>query len=148
MSVQEKRSLVVLLCNVLGMGLYALYVYHKYQGQILSSPNDFKFWGKTFLIMIPVMIAVHIIGQIVFAIINKIITNEDIPAITDERDKLVELKAIRVSHWIFGLGFVLAMGSQAIGMQPWVMFVTLISSCFVSSILEEGTKIFLYRRGV
>lgn len=148
MSFQEKRSLVVLICTILGMGLYSLYLFNKYQDQILSSPNDFKFWGKSFLIMIPVLIAVHIIGQIVFAIINKIVTNEDMPTITDERDKLIELKAIRISHWVFGLGFVLAMGSQAIGMQPWVLFITLISSCFVSCVLEESTKIYLYRRGV
>jgi len=100
------------------------------------------------MILIPLAIVVEIIIHIVFAIINKIVTNEDIPEIEDERDKLIELKSIRISHWIFTLGFMLAMGSQAIGMQPWVMFITLIASGFLSGIISEAVKIFYYRRGV
>jgi hypothetical protein len=46
------------------------------------------------------------------------VTNEDMPTTDDERDKLIELKSIRISHWIFTIGFMLAMGSQAIDMKP------------------------------
>ncbi|MBI5540220.1 MAG: hypothetical protein HY951_09200 [Bacteroidia bacterium] len=109
--------------------------------------NDFKFWGKAFLILIPVAILAQIIIYIVFAIINKMITNEDIPNLSDERDKLIDLKAIRISHWIFTLGFMLAMGSQAIGMQPYIMFVVLIFSGFASSIIAEIAKLYFYRKG-
>ena len=84
---------------------------------------------------------------IVFAIINKMVTNEDIPTFSDERDKLIDLKAIRISHWMFTLGFMLAMGSQAIGMQPYVMFVVLIFSGFASSITAEIAKLYFYRKG-
>lgn len=147
MSYQEKKSLVFLISMILIYGFYSLYVLNRYEDTILSTPNDFNFWGKIFLILIPVIIIVNIFIFIIFSIINKIVTNEDAPSFSDERDKLIELKAIRVSHWIFGLGFFLAMGSQAIGMQPWVMFITLISSCFVSTIISEITKIFLYRKG-
>ena len=60
----------------------------------------------------------QIIIHIIFAIINKMVTNEDMPTTDDERDKLIELKSIRISHWIFTIGFMLAMGSQAIDMKP------------------------------
>jgi hypothetical protein len=83
----------------------------------------------------------------VFAIINKIATNEDIPVISDERDKLIELKAVRISHWIFIFGFMLSMGSQAFGMQPWVMFITLVFSGFVASVISEIARIIYYRKG-
>jgi hypothetical protein len=46
------------------------------------------------------------------------VTNEDMPTTDDERDKLIELKSTRISHWIFTIGFMLAMGSQAIDMKP------------------------------
>lgn len=90
----------------------------------------------------------QIIIHIIFAIINKIVTNEDISSITDERDKLIELKAIRISHWIFIFGFLLSMGSQAVGMQPWVMFITLIFSGFIAAIVSEIAKIYFYRKGI
>ena len=148
MSFQEKRSFVFLINMILILGLYSLYVYYKYQDTIVSNPNDFMFWGKAFFILIPVSIVANIIIIIIFSIINKIITGEDIPTVTDERDKLIELKAIRISHWTFILGFLLSMGSQAIGMQPWVMIVTLVASGFVSAIADEIAKIYLYQKGV
>jgi hypothetical protein len=147
MSYQEKRSLVSLIGTILVLGLYGLYVYHKYQDVILIMNNDFRFWGKAFFILIPVMIVAQIIIQIVFTIINKIVTNEDMPTFSDERDKLIELKAIRISHWVFTLGFLLSMGTQAIGMQPWVMFITLVVSGFLAACTTEIIKIYLYRKG-
>lgn len=148
MSYQEKKALVFLISNVLSLGFYSLYVFNKYNDIILNTPNDFHFWAKTFFIFIPVSIAGCIIVFIIFNIINKIVTNETIPFISDERDKLIELKAIRISQWIFILGFILTMGSQLIGMQPYVMFLTLIGSCFVSSCVSEISKFIMYRKGV
>lgn len=144
---REKQIIVSLISTVLILGFYSLYVYHRYLAGNMDLINDFKFWGKAFLILIPVTIVAQIIIHIVFFIVNKIVTNEDVPEITDERDKLIELKAIRISHWVFVFGFLLAMGSQAIGMKPWVMFLLLISSGFVSSLASEMAKIYYYRRG-
>jgi hypothetical protein len=148
MSIQEKKSLVFLLSSVLILGFYSLYVFNRYHDNIISNPNDFKFWGKTFLILIPVSIIANIVIIIFFAIINKIVTNEDIPSISDERDKLIELKASRIAHWVFIFGFLISMASQAAGMQPWVMFITLILAGWVATWADEITKIYLYRKGV
>lgn len=147
-SEKEKTILVSVVSMILILGLYSLYVYHKYIAGNPDVINDFKFWGKAFLILIPVTIVSQIIIHIIFAIINKIVTNEDISSITDERDKLIELKAIRISHWIFIFGFLLSMGSQAVGMQPWVMFITLIFSGFIAAIVSEIAKIYFYRKGI
>jgi len=144
---REKQILVSLITTILILGFYSLFVYQKYMVGNMEIINDFKFWGKAFLILIPVTIVAQIIIHIIFFIINKIITNEDIPMINDERDKLIELKAIRISHWVFIVGFLLSMGSQAIGMQPWVMFITLIYSGFIAAIASEIAKIYFYRKG-
>jgi VanZ family protein len=148
MSYQEKRSLVGIISTLLILGFYSLYVFNRYHDIIVNTPNDFKFWGKTFIILIPVQIVAQIIVQIIFTIINKIVTNEDLPTITDERDKLIQLKATRISHATFLIGFLLAMASQAFGMQPWVMFITLVGSGFVAATADEIAKIYLYRKGV
>lgn len=147
MEQKEKSILVSLISSILILGFYSLYVYKKF---ISGSPevlNDFSFWGKAFLILIPVTIVVQIIIQIAFAIIHKISTGEDIATMTDERDKLIELRAIKISHWIFITGFLLAMGSQAIAMPAYTMFILLISSGFASSIISDMVRIYFYRRG-
>lgn len=144
----EKQSIVSIIGSVLVIGFYSLYVYRNYIQADMGLLNDFQFWGKSFLYLIPVAIVVQIVIQILFAIANRIITQEDIPGITDERDKLIELKCIRISHWIFILGFMLSMGSLAMGMNPYVMFLTLISSGFLATLASEVAKIIYYRRGV
>jgi len=143
----EKQSIVSIIGSVLVIGFYSLYVYRNYIQADMGLLNDFQFWGKSFLYLIPVAIVVQIVIQILFAIANRIITQEDIPDITDERDKLIELKCIRISHWIFILGFMLSMGSLAMGMKPYVMFLTLISSGFLATLASEVAKIIYYRRG-
>ena len=144
---KEKQILVSLISSPLILGSYSLYVYQKYVAGNPVVINDFKFWGKAILILIPVSIIAHIIIHIIFVAINKIATNEDVPTITDERDKLIELKGTRVSHWTYSLGFLLSMGSIAIGMQPYVMFILLMASFFVACCAGEITKIVLYRKG-
>jgi hypothetical protein len=148
MSYQEKKALLSMCSSVLIIGIYTGYLWVNYREQIMASPNDFSFWGTAFLILIPVSIGANIVIHIAFAIINKIITNEDAPKITDELDKLIELKAIRTANWTFVLGFFLAMASQAMKMEPYVMFLTLIAAGFAASIAAELTKIYLYRKGV
>jgi cell division protein FtsL len=144
---KEKMTIVLIFNTILIFGAYSLYVYQKYITVNPEIINDFKFWGKAFLFLIPVTIIAQIIIHIIFAIINKIVTNEEISTMNDERDKLIELKAIRVSHWTFTLGFMLAMASQAMGMQPWVMFITLIASGLISALATEIAKLYFYRRG-
>lgn len=144
---KEKQSIISIIGSVLVIGFYSMYVYRNYIQADLELLNDFQFWGKSFLYLIPVAIVVQIVIQIVFAIANRIFTQEDLPNFTDERDKLIELKSIRISHWIFILGFMLAMGSLAMGMKPYVMFLTLISSGFLASLASEIAKIFYYRKG-
>jgi hypothetical protein len=144
---QEKQSIVSIIGSVLVIGFYSMYVYNNYIAGNPEILNDFTFWGKSFLYLIPVGIVVNIVIHIVFAIANRIVTQEDMPCFTDERDKIIELKSIRISHWIFILGFMLAMGSLAFGMKPYVMFLALISSGFLASIAEEVAKIIYYRKG-
>jgi len=144
---KEKAILISTVSSVLVLGCYSLYVYNFYIAENWSIVNDFKFWGKAFLILIPLTIVAQIVIIIIFSILNKIITSEDLHTIADERDKLIELKAIRISHWTFIFGFLLAMGSQAFEMQVWVMFVILILSGFTSSLVSDFAKIYYYRKG-
>lgn len=147
MEQKEKQAAVSIIGSVLIIGLYSKYVYSNYIDGNLQILNDFQFWGKSFLYLIPISIVVQIVIHIVFAILNRIITQEDLSDVTDERDKLIELKSIRISHWTFIIGFMLAMGSLALGMQPYIMFLTLISFGFLASLASEVAKIIYYRKG-
>ncbi len=148
MDIKEKRILISLIGSVLILGFYSWYVYSRYISGNLDILNDFSFWGRSFLILIPVAIITQIVIQIIFAIYIHATSKEEIDPVEDERDKLIELKAIKISHYIFIVGFMLAMGSLALGSQPWIMFVVLIFSGFMASVVNEIVRLYLYRRGV
>ena len=69
------------------------------------------------------------------------------PDITDERDKLIELKSARISLYVFTFGFLLAMISLVMEQPPWVMFTILISAGLLSDTLNELAQFYFYRRG-
>jgi hypothetical protein len=147
-SYQEKLSILSLVNTILILSFYSLYVYNKYIAVNPEIINDMKFLGKAFLILIPFTIVVQIVMHILFVIFIKIITMEDPPKRDDEMDKLIELKSIRISHWVFIFGFLISMASQAIGMAPYVMFFTIVISGFMATILSNVAKIWFYRKGV
>lgn len=148
MSYQEKQSIVSMVNTIIILGIYSYIIYSRYVADNPDIINDLSFWGKSFIILIPVTIVVQIVLHILFVIVNKIITNDEIPDKTDEMDKLIELKSIRISHWVFIVGFFLAMGSLALEMELWVMFVLLISFGFLAGIVSDIAKIYYYRKGL
>lgn len=144
---KEKQIFVSMLTTVLVTIFYAL---HVYKNSVIPNPeilNDLKFWGVKLIWFIPISVVAQIVVTIVFAIINKIVTNEEMPSKTDERDKIIELKSIRVSHWIFISGFFTAMVFMALGFNISAMFIILLLSGLFSSIVSDIVKIVWYRRG-
>jgi hypothetical protein len=148
MSYQEKLSILSLVNTILIMGFYSLFVYKNYIAENPELLHDMKFLGKAFMILIPISIVVQIVMHILFAIYNKIVSMEDPPKKEDEMDKLIELKSIRISHWVFIVGFFSAMASQALGMAPYVMFLSFVVSGFLAGMISDIAKIWYYRKGV
>ncbi|MCD9022598.1 hypothetical protein [Cohnella silvisoli] len=148
MSYQEKKNIVSLIGTLLVFVFYCLYVFERYPEATLNSTETFSFWASVILILIPVSIVAKIIIYIVFNIIYRISTNEKEPSFADELDKIIELKATRNSHYVFIIGFVLAMGSLVIDLPPYMMFIILIFSGFVSEMVGVITQLYLYRKGV
>lgn len=147
MSYQEKRNIVSIISTVLITVFYGMYVFQLYQEASRNPATVVSFWGSVILTLIQVLIVFKIIIHIVFNIINKIATNEDEPSLTDERDRLFELKATRNSYYVFMLGFFLSMGTLALDMPPSVMFIVIPSAMIVSCVIGDISQLYFYRRG-
>ena len=147
MSYQERRVLVSIISSVLINVLYSIYMLQRYPEASAYSVEIFHFWGSFFLVLILVSIVAKILIYIVFAIVNAIATREEEPPITDERDKLIELKSNRYGLYVFALGFVLAMASLVFNTPPTGMFLILFAAGFASDIASEISQFVFYRRG-
>jgi hypothetical protein len=148
MSFQERRAIVSLIGSILITVLYSAYMLQRYPEGDAYSPAVFHYWGSFFLILIPVTIVAKIVIYILFSIGNAIATREQEPPITDERDKLIELKSTRNSLYVFTLGFLVAMASLVLSQPPTTMFVILISAGVLSEVVSELSQLYFYSRGV
>lgn len=147
MSYPERRAFVSILTTLVVTGIYAAYMAPQYPQADAYSPEIFHFWGRFFLILIPVSIAARVIIQILFVILNTIATREEISDRGDERTRLIELKSTRNGMWIFVLGFFLAMSALVAELQPSIMFVVLIGSGLLASLVSDVSEFYFYRRG-
>ncbi len=147
MSYQERRALVSIATTIVISAFYFVYVLQRYPDADAYSPEVFRFWGTTIVILIPVSIVAQIIIYIVFSILNTVVTREDEPAVTDERDKLIGLKSARNSLYVFTIGFLLAMLTLVAELPPTVMFVVLISAGIASEVVNDISEFVFYRRG-
>ncbi|MBP1996537.1 hypothetical protein [Paenibacillus eucommiae] len=148
MSYQENKNIVSLVGTLLVFVFYCLYVFDRYPQATLASTDAFSFWASVILILIPVSIVAKIIISIIFNIIYRISTNEKEPSFADELDKIIGLKSTRNSHYVFIIGFLLAMVSLVMEMPPYMMFIILIFSGLLSEVVGVITQIYLYRRGI
>jgi uncharacterized membrane protein len=149
MSYQERRSLVYLISTIVISVAYAAYVAQRFPDADPYSAEMFRFWGAFFLILIPVNIVARIVILIVFAILDTIATGKEEPAtnVTDERDRLIDLKANQYTLWALAIGFMLAMIALVLEMPPSMMFVLLFIAGTIGEILSSISQFYYYRRG-
>ncbi len=148
MTYQEKNVAVSLISGVIVFALYAYFTRQMYQAGVFEGPGAGAQIGKSILWLIFGGIIVHIIAQIIFSIAHAIITKEAKPSsVVDERDRLIELRALRVAYYIIGAGFVGAMIALALEQTYFLTFNIMIFSFFAASVVEGLVQLFLYRRG-
>jgi Na+/citrate or Na+/malate symporter len=169
MSYREKNVLTSITAGLVILASYVFYGYSQYQldPEIML---DMKFWAETMLKFIGVGIIVTIIVQIVFHILYSIwiSISENIKSeikgkgqvddkkierkikaefVEDERDKIIELKSLRVGFAFAGTGFVAGLFALYFDQPGGVMLNITFLSMMIGSILEGITQLFYYRRG-
>ncbi|MBH1940761.1 hypothetical protein I5677_07665 [Mobilitalea sibirica] len=166
MSYQEKRTIVSIITGLFILVAYGIYAFEKYQSGVIAA-DDIKAWAGIMLVFIGIGVVLAIVIQIVFHILLSITIaiqerartgrcgddkeiEKTISAkmVTDEMDKLIELKSMRVSFIIAGIGFVTALVTQLFNYPPAVLLNVLFISFSAGSLLEGLAQIYFYRRGI
>lgn len=153
MTYQENRSITNILSGLITTGVYAFVVYQRYLNGTVDTTDVFKFWAITILVFIPISIIARIIIMIFFSIGNAVVQTakgEEVSEIdiVDERDKLIEMKATKISLVVFSLGFLLALVTQALDMNDHIFFITLVVVGLITEVVSETATIIYYRKGV
>ncbi len=150
MSYQQKNITASLISSMLILGFFLLQVYQLIQNGEFVSADIFKLWGIVIVLGIVVTIAGTILTHILSTIVEAIKTGDEDPNIEDiedERDKIIDLRGIKVAYIIFSIGVLISMLTMVLGQSPLVMFTLLIFFSIVAQVIGDISRLFLYQRG-
>ncbi len=164
MSYQEKRTGASIFGGVLVLAAYCIYAFGKYRSGVVA-PDDLKFWAITMLVFVGIGIGVSVAIQIIFSILFSIsvavkrkLQDEScddkeidqaikVETVEDERDKLIELKSMRVGFIIAGVGMIGGLVALALNYSAAVMLNIIYLSFLVGSLCEGAGQLYYYRKG-
>jgi hypothetical protein len=124
--------------------------------------DDLGSWAIAILVFIGIGIATIIVIMIIFHIALSIsITIKegdcddkqaerilDSTMLEDEREKLIDLKSMRVGYSFMGIAFVAALVALALGASPVLALHILLASCLVGNLIGGCVSVYYYERGV
>jgi len=164
MSYQEKRIIISIFIGISILASYFLYTTNKVQNGLVVE-GDLKFYATSILVFIGIGVVAMIVSQIMFHILLSIgmaikeqiengkvddqLIEKSIKAemVTDERDRLIELKSLRVGSISASIGMMIGLVVLVLNDSPVLMLNILFVSFCLGSILEGCVQLYLYRKG-
>jgi hypothetical protein len=149
MSNRQITISVSLISTLLVLIYYLIRVLPMLQQEEINSGDIFRLWAIVIIASIILNIAGNILSMIVLNIVHAIKTNstEEVRLLDDERDKLIELKGVRVAYNLSSIGVLLSMLSFVLGQPALVMFSLLIFFFLVAEIIGDLSQFYFYHRG-
>ena len=144
-----------------GVVLIAAYIIYVCTG---NSPalDEIQAWAKLMLVFIGIGVAVQIVIQVLFHVAfaagiavkehdkdgakTKNIMNAYM--VEDERDKLINLKSLRIGYSCAGAGLLIALLTLAAGVSVVIALHIVVGSGALASLIEGCAGIYFHERGV
>jgi hypothetical protein len=158
MSYKSKRTITNVVTGIVLLAAYIIYALEKNS----SGQDGLDSWATTMLIFLVIAVAAMVVIQVIFHIAYAVgiaakeqgCDSEDIDRtissemIEDEMDKLIGLKSARIGYICVGIGFIAALVTMSFGASEILALNILFVSFAVGSIIEGGSSVYLYSRGV
>ncbi len=147
MSLKETRILATLLSTIVVFTVFQINVIGKYDDGWFAGPDGGELIAQAILWLIGIQIGATILIQILATIAVAIATRQEERDIMDERDKLIELRALRFSFVIVGIGIVGSLIAMATGSELFWVFNAIIIAMTLGDLSGNALRLRLYRRG-
>jgi len=144
-SFQEKSLWVMLVALVIAFGFYFVTAFEVRSFVAALSPavamDVLPQQVALFAVAVGVIVVVSVVGHLVIALADR-------RSETDERDELIELKGTRNAAYVLATGVFLALCAALATKGNFVFAHVLLGFWVLAELVEIGTRIFLYRRGM
>lgn len=151
MSYEERNTIAHLISTIVVVSGFFFYLLRMAPLEGASDAEALTILGRAFLVMVGAGIAATILATIVVnigaGIAEGIRTGEEPAFETDERDRQIELRAMRMATLVLGAGFVASMALLAFGQPAFPVFLLIVLAGAVADVSGSVFKLILYRRG-
>ena len=138
MSFREKSAWIFLISILLVSGFFLLHV------PWTLTPSSCPHMVQGLLYCIIALVVIEIVAHIVVAIRAP----EDARAPKDERERLIDLKAIRVGHYVYVVGSFLAVSTIHLGANVIALGYGILFAFVIGELVNYALRIHYHRRGL
>ncbi len=138
MSFREKSAWIFLISILLVAGFFFLHV----PWALNPSPSPQLVRGLLYCLI--ALVAIEVVAHIVVAIGAP----EDAPGPKDERERLIDLKAIRLAHYVYVAGSLLAVSTVHHGANVIAMGYGVLLALVIGEVVKNAARIIYHRRGI
>jgi amino acid transporter len=140
LSFQEKSTWVTLILTVLIFGYYFAEAISIFQNESVDNSTI----AGLFISAIIFAIIFYSISHIILAVINRKEAEQN----EDERDKLIELKGVRLSYYVLVAGVFVTGSSLFMTSSPLILANIIFFFFILGEVIGYVSKLIFYRRGV
>jgi hypothetical protein len=88
------------------------------------------------------MVAIQVVSHVGLVILSP----KDAEAPVDERERLIHLRAVRVSYYVLLVGVFLVIGTMHLGFSIWQMAHCILFVIWLAELVRYGLRLFFHRR--
>ena len=138
MSFREKSAWILLISILLVSGFFFLHV----PWTLTPSPSPQLQRGLLYCVI--ALVVIEVVAHIVVALGAP----QDAPAPKDERERLIDLKAIRLAHYVYVAGSLLAVSTIHLGANAIAMGYGVLLAFVIGEVVKNALRIVCHRRGI
>ncbi len=147
MSYSEREALSGLITTLIVLLLFLWRLSVQHDAGLFDSPEALQTWARSVLLLVAISIGIAIAVAISFHLGHEILTGEKPDDRRDERDHLIERRALTWAWYLLSFGILGVIVDLAFGATAFRAMNLILGLCAVSEIFKDGFKLWLYRRG-
>lgn len=125
--------------------LFSIYFFEIAKSLITGGhPSEPDYYFNLFWLLAFVQLAIQVVAGVVMAIRSP----HEAKTPADEREHLIEVKAIRPAYALLGVGCFLTIGTMHMGFNVWQFAHCILFVIWIAELLRYGMRLYYYRRAV
>jgi len=143
----EREALTGLITTLIVALLFIWRLSVLHDAGLFAGPEALQVWARSVLLLVAISLGIAIMVTILFHIGYEVVTGEKTDDRRDERDHLIERRALTWAWYLLSFGILGVIIDLALGATAFRAMNLILGLCAVSEIFKDGFKLWLYRRG-